>query len=75
MQAILKEVKQEYKGRAEVIFINVYAQDNAGKAKALNVLAIPTQIFYDQEGREVFRHMGFIDKKAIVAKLEELLAK
>jgi len=73
MAPILEDVKKEYKGRAEVIFINVYDEANAGKARAFKVLAIPTQIFYDKHGKEVFRHMGFFDKKSIVAKLEELL--
>ena len=73
MAPILEELKQEYKGRAEVIFINVYDEANAGKAQAFKVMGIPTQIFYDRHGKEVFRHMGFLDKKSIVAKLEELL--
>jgi len=33
---------------------------------------MPTQIFYDQEGQEGFRHEGFMAKKAIVEKLEQL---
>jgi thioredoxin 1 len=37
-------------------------------------LTIPTQIFYDKQGEEVYRHIGFLDKKSMVAKLEELLA-
>jgi thioredoxin 1 len=73
MAPILEELKQEYKGRAEVIFINVYDRANAGKAKTFKIRGIPTQIFYDKQGREVFRHMGFLDKKSIIAKLEELL--
>jgi len=73
MAPILEELKQEYKGRAEVIFINVYDRANEGKAKAFKIMGIPTQIFYDKQGREVFRHMGFLDKKSIISKLEELL--
>ena len=73
MAPILEEVEKEYKGRAAVIFIDVWDQANAGKARAFNVVAIPTQIFYDRKGREVFRHTGFFDKKSITAKLDELL--
>jgi thioredoxin 1 len=73
MAPILEELKKEYKGKAEVIFIDVYDSANAGKAKAFKTLVIPTQIFYDRHGKEVFRHVGFFDKKSISAKLNELL--
>jgi thioredoxin 1 len=75
MAPILEELKQEYKGRVEVFFIDVYDKSNAGKSKAFNIFVIPSQIFYDKQGREVFRHTGFLDKKSIVVKLEELLKK
>lgn len=73
MAPILEEVREEYKGRAAVIFIDVWEKENAEKAKAFKIRGIPTQIFYDRHGREVFRHSGFYGKKPIVAKLEELL--
>ncbi len=73
MAPILEEVKKEYAGRAAVIFIDAFDQANAGKAKAFKVMTIPAQIFYDKQGREVFRHEGFFDKKSIIAKLDELL--
>ena len=74
MAPILEELKEEYKGRAEIIFIDVWDQANKGKAKAFRIMSIPTQVFFDIEGKEVYRHMGFLDKKSIVTKLEELLA-
>ncbi|MDF1578355.1 MAG: thioredoxin family protein [Desulfurivibrionaceae bacterium] len=74
MAPILEELQEEYRGRAEVIFIDVWDPANEGKARAFKVMAIPTQIFYDREGKETFRHTGFFDKKSIAAKLDELLA-
>ncbi len=75
MAPILEELKEEYKGRAEVIFIDVWDAANKEKAKAFKIATIPTQIFFDKQGREVYRHIGFLDKDAIVKKLEGLLAK
>ena len=72
MAPILDELQQEYKGRAAVIFINVREnRDQIGKFK---VLAIPTQIFYNKQGQEVFRHMGFFAKESIRKKLDALIA-
>lgn len=74
MAPILEELQEEYRGRAEVIFIDVWDRANEGKARAFKIMAIPTQIFYDRQGKETFRHTGFFDKKSIAAKLDELLA-
>ncbi|MBU0728344.1 MAG: thioredoxin family protein [Proteobacteria bacterium] len=74
MAPILEELGEAYQGRAEIIFIDVWDPTNEGKAKAFKVRTIPTQIFYDKQGKEVYRHLGFLDKTAIIVKLEELLA-
>lgn len=73
MAPILKELQEEYRGRAAVIFIDVWDEANKGKAKAFQIMTIPTQVFYDKKGVEVYRHLGFLDKETLVAKLEELL--
>ena len=75
MAPILEELKEEYQGRAEIIFIDVWDKVNKGKAKVFKIMTIPTQIFYDKQGKEVYRHLGFMDKKAIIVQLEKLLAK
>jgi len=45
---------------------------NPDAAKQYGIRIIPTQIFYDASGREVFRHVGFFPKKDILAKWKEL---
>lgn len=73
MAPILAELKKEYQGRAAVIFIDI--REQKGKAKEFNVSTIPTQIFYDKAGQEVWRHKGFLDKESIKEKLDALLQK
>ena len=63
MAPILKRVEKKYEGKAAVIFIDVW-KDQA-PAKRFGIRAIPTQIFFDQEGREVFRHEGFMSEADI----------
>jgi thioredoxin 1 len=70
MAPILEELKKEYAGRADIIFIDVWKNRDA--ARKYGIRAIPTQIFYDAEGREVHRHTGFMDKKSIVEILTRL---
>ena len=70
MAPILEELEKEYKDRAAIIFIDVWENPGAGGKFAIQV--IPTQIFYDADGKEVLRHQGFMAKDAIVAELTKL---
>lgn len=70
MAPILRDLAREYEGKAAVIFIDVWK--NPAPAKQTRIRVIPTQIFYDKQGKEVGRHEGFLDKKSIVAAFEKL---
>lgn len=70
MAPILEELKKEYAGRMEVEFIDVWKNPDAGKAYGIEM--IPTQIFYDASGTELFRHTGFLGKEDILGKWKEL---
>ncbi len=70
MAPILEELKEEYQGKADIIFIDVWQKPD--QAKKYGIRAIPTQIFFDADGREVQRHVGFLDKKQIIKILSEL---
>lgn len=70
MAPILEDLKKEYGGKMEVQFIDVWQNPDAGKPYGVEM--IPTQIFYDAEGKERFRHTGFFGKEDILAKWKEL---
>ena len=70
MAPILEELKKEYAGKMTVEFIDVWVNPNAGKQYGIEM--IPTQIFYDAEGKERFRHVGFFGKEDILGKWKEL---
>jgi thioredoxin 1 len=70
MAPILVEVRSDYAGRADVVFIDVWEQTDV--ADGYSFRAIPTQIFYDGDGREVWRHEGFLDKPDIVAQFRRM---
>ena len=70
MKPILEELTREYEGRAIVKVIDLGYEPQA--ARQYRVRLIPTQIFYDAEGNEVYRHQGFMDKKSIEMKFAEM---
>ena len=69
MAPILEELKEEYAGRLNVEFIDVWKNPEAGSEYGIKL--IPTQIFYDASGKELFRHEGFYSKEDILAKWKE----
>jgi thioredoxin 1 len=70
MAPILEELKKEQAGKLDVEFIDVWKDPEAGKP--YKILIIPTQIFFDAKGKELFRHEGFYSKADILAKWKEL---
>ncbi|MDD5459153.1 MAG: thioredoxin family protein [Phycisphaerae bacterium] len=70
MMPILEELKTEYKNKLDVDFIDVMKEQD--RAADYGIRVIPTQIFYDTEGTELFRHEGFFPKEEILAKFKEL---
>ncbi|MBC7170440.1 thioredoxin family protein [Candidatus Bipolaricaulota bacterium] len=70
MAPILDELRVEYAGVFEVVFIDVWK--NSSEADKYRIRIIPTQIFYDASGKELFRHTGFYSKEQILAKWREL---
>ena len=70
MAPILDEFKRDYADQFTTEFIDVWKNPAAGTQYGIRV--IPTQIFYDAEGKERFRHEGFFGKEDILNKWKEL---
>jgi len=68
MAPILEGLSREYKGKANVLFIDVHEDNDA--AERFKVRMIPTQIFFDAKGKEVRRHIGFMEKADILKELK-----
>lgn len=70
MAPILKKLKKRYHGKAAIVFIDVWK--NRYQAPKYGVKAIPTQIFFDKKGNEVYRHVGFMGEKDITKQLKKM---
>jgi len=69
MAPILEDLMKNYADHFETIFIDVWENTEAGKEYGIKT--IPTQIFFDAQGKELFRHEGFISKEDILKKWAE----
>jgi thioredoxin 1 len=70
MAPILEELKVEYASVFTVEFLDVWKNPEAAEPYKLKV--IPTQIFFDSQGTELFRHEGYYGREDILAKWHEL---
>lgn len=70
MAPILEELKKDYGKTFDVVFIDVWEKPEEGGKYGIS--SIPTQIFYDADGKELFRHEGFFPKDEILKKWREL---
>lgn len=69
MAPILDELRAEYADQFQVVFIDVWENPPAAEPYKINL--IPTQIFIDAQGNELWRHEGFLAKDDILAKWRE----
>lgn len=72
MKPVMQKLRDTYKGRLEVIFVNVKKDRDAGRW--FRVYMIPTQVFLDKDGNEFHRHIGFYayDEIALILKKQGL---
>jgi thioredoxin 1 len=69
MKPILDDFKANFSDQFKTEFIDVWKNPDAGQQYGIST--IPTQIFFDAEGQELFRHEGFISKEDILKKWKE----
>ena len=70
MAPIMAKLEKAYAGRAAIVFIDVWK--NEEQVGRFGIRAIPTQVFFNEKGKEVYRHVGFMSEEAIVAQLEKM---
>jgi thioredoxin 1 len=70
MAPTIRRMQEAYKGKAAIVFIDVYKHPEQGKR--FKVSLMPTQIFYDKDGKEFYRHEGFFSEHGIMTVLEKV---
>jgi len=70
MAPILETVRKKYEGRVNILFVHVNEEQIL--AARYGIRSIPVQVFFDKDGKEVFRHTGFLPQEEIEKKLAEM---
>ncbi|MGE0020302.1 MAG: thioredoxin family protein [Draconibacterium sp.] len=67
MEPVLDEVRKLENPKVNVVFLNIMHPENLPQMKFFGVSAVPLQILLDKNGKEFFRHYGFISAADLVA--------
>jgi thiol-disulfide isomerase/thioredoxin len=70
MQPILDNIRKKYPDKLNVVFVNV--GENQILGARYGIQSIPVQLFFDKNGEEVFRHVGFYAEKQVLKQLARL---
>jgi thioredoxin 1 len=70
MKPVLEALEKKFSGKLKIKSIDVW-EDAEAKDK-YQIKMIPTQIFLDSNGKELFRHEGFFAEEDIIKKWAEL---
>jgi thioredoxin 1 len=70
MKPVLVKLEKAYRGKADIVQIDVVEHRSA--MSRFGVRAIPTLIFFDEDGKEVKRHLGIMEEAAIIRQLEQM---
>jgi thioredoxin 1 len=65
MQPVMKAIEEKYSGQIKVIFYDVWKAEQKKYAAEYKIRLIPTQVFLDADGKEIFRHEGFFPELEI----------
>ncbi len=70
MAPIMEKMEKVYAGKAVIHFYDVW--EDREPATRFKIRAIPTQIFFDKNSEEVYRHEGFMSESEIVRQLTKM---
>jgi thioredoxin 1 len=69
MQPIMKDIAKTFSDRVQVVFYDVWKDPEP--ARKYKIQLIPTQVFVDQKGNEIARHVGLFPKEEILELLKK----
>jgi thioredoxin 1 len=66
----MRDLKERYQGRLEVRFVS--PDTDKELFRQYKIMLVPTQVFLDTGGQEVFRHVGAWSRDEVLQKLRDL---
>lgn len=64
MATVLQQLEQDYNGQLAIAHVNIVKQPEY--ATKYRIMLMPTQVFFDANGKETGRHMGALTQQEIL---------
>jgi thioredoxin 1 len=65
MEIVMSDIRKKYPQKVNVVFLNVLLPQNQNLMKYFGIASIPTQVLLNKEGKEFFRHNGYLSTMEI----------
>lgn len=75
MKPIVEELKSEYKGRVDIVYIDVDSPSHKELLQKHPIKGIPLLVVIDKSGNEVINQLGEVSKDQLVAELSKVVVK
>jgi len=75
LEPVLEEIRNSANLKVNVVFLNTLKPENLIYMKYYGISAQPMLILLNREGKEIFRHYGFISTIDLTSKIVELRSK
>ena len=73
MQApIIKSLEEKYQNSDQVAIVYINTTDQVDQGAKYHIEVLPTQIFFDKDGEQAYRHTGFMFEGSIVSRLKKM---
>ncbi len=66
MQAVMKSIEKKYAKQVKVVFHDVWTPEGKPFGEQYAIQVIPTQVFLNDLGKEVFRHEGYFPEEELI---------
>jgi thioredoxin 1 len=70
MEPVLEEIGKLEKPKVNVVFLNIMHPENLSMMKYFGISAVPMQILLDKQGKEFYRHYGFISANDLIFEMK-----
>lgn len=70
MESVLETIRNTDKVKVNVVFMHIMKPENQDLMKYYGVSAVPLQILLNNEGKEFYRHYGFISAEELLIKFK-----
>ncbi len=71
MKPVLETIKNTNEAKVNVVFLHIMKAESQDWIKYYGISAIPMQVLLNKEGKEFFRHYGFISTDDLLAEFRE----